>query len=449
MKFIATLILLALGCAWAQPGDPLDVRGVVTEPGTNLPVAGAQVTLYEFVEDATRLVVRSVYATTGTDSRGTFEFHAERFGDYFLEAKRDGYTPTNAGEPGDVNAEAAEAPLTLSRDQPTREFKFNLMRPAELRGRVIDEDGKPVVGLIAAAGTSLESPAFGRHSAATDRDGYFTIPKLPPDRYLVRISKSRDFGPVMVRKSGDTQTPSGRVYELSFMDGELEFVSQDLETSYWPGGPDAQTAFPIPVSPGASTNLGTITLRQTSYRARVSVLAGGCALDEGWQISSITATSPLHFTDVPCANEFLIRNLKPGSYWFLLSNGEDGAKNRQGLAFVEMTREDVGATLTMAPGATVSGRVIGTDGAALDGITVTAVPLIAGLRPLIQTARLDSESVFTFRSLAGTRYQISLQDLTGKYRIKEIRYNGIPAPNGVITPGADGRLEIAITDSTR
>jgi hypothetical protein len=79
---------LAAACAWAQAGDPLDVRGLVLEPGTNLPIGGAQVTLYEFVEDQTRLIVRTVSATTTTDARGIFQFHAHHFGDYFLEAKK-------------------------------------------------------------------------------------------------------------------------------------------------------------------------------------------------------------------------------------------------------------------------------------------------------------------------------------------------------------------------
>jgi hypothetical protein len=36
--------------------------------------------------------------------------------------------------------------------------------------------------------------------------------------------------------------------------------------------------------------------------------------------------------------------------------------------------------------------------------------------------------------------------LTRKFYVKEIRYNGVPAPGGIITPSADGRLDIVIDD---
>jgi hypothetical protein len=423
MKRIATLILIAAGCAWTQAPDPLDVRGVVLEPNTNLPVAGAQVTLYEFVEDETRLVIRKVYATTSTDARGAFQFHAARFGDYFVDAKKNGYLYQLFGGPGDINSEAAETTLSLSASQTPREIKFYLWRPGELTGRVIDEDGKPVAGLRVWATTSVNLDALQQHSAITDASGAFTIAKLTPDRYLLRTSpKAGDFEIVMP----------------SFTEADLKVVDQDYETSSWP----------TPVSPGASTSVGTITVRKTSYyRAHVTVLGEECGPKEGWQFSAVTATSLPRYSVVLCAKEFLVRNLKPGSYWFNVTNMQDGEKNRQGLAPVEVRSENVEVKLTTAPGATVSVQLVAIEGGtlpALQRIAVLAAPSIQGL--FNGPATPVSEGKFLIKNMAATPYRIGVLGLTGKYYAKEFRYNGIPAPDGMITPSPDGRLEIVIDD---
>ncbi len=377
---LGLFVVLAAGLVRAQTVDPLDVRGVVLEPGTNLPVVGAQVTLYEFGEDESRFVVRKVYATTGTDSRGTFQFHAERFGDYFLDAKKEGYIPTTAGLPGDSNPEAAESSLNLSKNQPPAEVKFFLMRPGELTGRVVDEDGKPVAGLSVAATTSVNLPMFQQPKAITDQDGSFTIAKLTPDRYLLHISP----------KSGDSE-----IVMTTFTEDDRKVVDQDLGTSYWPGGADAQSASPIPVSPGASTSLGTITVRKAAYyRAHVSVVADDCRT---WQFSVNSATSPAHWVAIPCAKEFLVRNLKPGSYWFVLTNGQDGEKNQQALVPVEITRENVDVTLTLTPAVMVSGRFVAVDDGKLPelkGVTIMATPTITGA--FSEPAQPDSEGKFGY-----------------------------------------------------
>ena len=54
------------------------------------------------------------------------------------------------------------------------------MRLGELRGRVIDEDGKPLANLRVGIRPATSTPVI------TDQDGYFTATKLRPGDYLVR-----------------------------------------------------------------------------------------------------------------------------------------------------------------------------------------------------------------------------------------------------------------------
>ena len=81
---------LAAGLASAQSHDALEIRGVVLEPGSPLGVAAAEVTLYEFVRDPESS--RVVFATALTDLRGAFEVHPVRFGDYYVEVRKPGYS---------------------------------------------------------------------------------------------------------------------------------------------------------------------------------------------------------------------------------------------------------------------------------------------------------------------------------------------------------------------
>ncbi|HTB93846.1 MAG TPA: carboxypeptidase regulatory-like domain-containing protein [Candidatus Sulfotelmatobacter sp.] len=57
--------------------------------------------------------------------------------------------------------------------------------PLTLRGRVVDEDGLPV----AEVQVKLEGLGKAKISALTDDAGYFSIPKLPPGEYSVRMEK--------------------------------------------------------------------------------------------------------------------------------------------------------------------------------------------------------------------------------------------------------------------
>ena len=68
---------LAAGVASAQGRDGLEIRGVVLEPGNELAVAGAEVTLYEFVRDADNS--RVVFASALTDVQGAFHLRLLAF----------------------------------------------------------------------------------------------------------------------------------------------------------------------------------------------------------------------------------------------------------------------------------------------------------------------------------------------------------------------------------
>jgi hypothetical protein len=113
-------------------------------------------------------------------------------------------------------------------------------------------------------------------NATADKDGYFAAPKLKPGSYLVRIMPQRAALEVVPQFSAD----------------DLKIVDQDLQTSEWPGGREEQSATPVPVNPGGSVSVGTITVRKALYyRAHVSVLPADCQPGEKWSFAAMQPAS--------------------------------------------------------------------------------------------------------------------------------------------------------------
>jgi len=415
---LALCLTLAAGLASAQ-STPLEIRGTVVEGG--LGVAGATVTLYEFGHEPAQATTRTVIATTSTDSKGEFTFHPSRAGEYYVEVKKDGYFAETFDGPSSEPIDSVGDSVSLDQDHPSQQRRFTLIRLGELRGRVIDEDGKPLsnlrVGLIPATSTQV----------ITDPDGYFTATKLRPGDYLVRIGPERGSAEIL----------------RQFSESDLKIVDEGLETLFWPG-------VPIPVSSGASLSVGTITVRKAAYyRAHLSVQPGDCEPDENWQLAVRTSDAPDLGTSrqVPCSGDFLVRNLLPGLHSFVLSADDRRRKeNHWAIASAEVTDHNLEVTMTMSAGADIIGRLVAADGAALPGKTTLVVtPVLRGWG--FTTLVSDAGGTFKIHSLPGDPSQVSARDMGEMFYVKEVRYNGLPATDGVFTPvSGPANLEIVIDD---
>jgi hypothetical protein len=433
---VALCFLISFGFGRAQSSDALEIRGVITEPGpgVDLGVAAAQVTLFEFGADPAHATERTTVATSLTDGSGAFQFHPAHFGTYYVEVKKDGYLAKSFSGPTVAPADSTGDIVNLDRNHRSQEFHFSLMRLGELRGRVVDDEGKPLVGVrLQAHAVSSDWPSFA--AAVTDKDGNFVAEKLTPGNYLVRMFPQHA-GPIAILQE--------------FSNDDLNGVDEDLEASEWPGGFDERSANPVTVSSGASMSVGLITPRTvTYYRARVSVRAEDCTAGEQWDFFEIPASETSGFAlpmKAPCGKDFLVRNLKPGSYWFFLSNGPKGEKYQWAHASVEVTRKNLEIALTMSPGVELSGKVVAAEGAELPGNRPTI-----RLEPLIRinfgtAAALDPTGKFVVKNLESVPHQVAAGGLSGKYYVEEIRQDGRAVADGIITPTPGSRLEIVIDD---
>jgi len=438
----ALLLAFAAGFACAQSTPQLEVRGTVVEAGVG--VGGATVTLYEFGHTPAEATTRKEFATVFTDGRGSFQFHPERTGQYYLEAKKYEYVNADLNLHASGMRDFAGETVELNADHPVREFRLALTRLGELRGRVIDEDGTPMAGLRLIVHPPASTPSPEWANAVADKDGYFMASKLKPGSYLVRIMPQRAALEVVPQ----------------FTANDLKTVDQDLETSEWPGGGEERSATPVPVNPGGSVSVGTITVRKAMYyRARVSVLPGDCQPEEKWSFAAIQPAGPetpfIPTLDVPCTKEFLVRNLSPGSYLFAVTSGRNTETNKWAHAPVEITRENIEIALTMSPGMDIDGRVATADGTPLSPavkLRIAVMPVIQGFSDFVlfgtRPANSDARGRFLIQGLQGVRHHVTVGGPGGNYYVKEIRHNGLAAIDGLITlaPGAPAQLEIIIDD---
>ncbi len=461
---LALGLALAAGLASGQAG--FEISGTVEEPapgacsgtlcrsGTATGVPGAEVTLSEFVTGEDRFVVHRKVATALTDGAGAFRFRLDRAGNYYLEATKTGYAAIggSADQP-----DTAEGPVSITAEQPQVTRAFQMTRPAELTGNVIDENGDPVADLplLLSAGQGTRGV-----QVTSDAEGKFTASRLLPGAYTAQVTGRTQFVPNMTQP---------------FREEEWKKVGEDWEHSYWPGGGDLASALPLTVAPGAVASMGTIRVRRVPYyRAHVTMGSDACASgtpprfwavrDLGPQASAAELRAlPFGFAPVPgrtCSPEFLVINLRPGNYWFTLF-GEDGKPGRWALAHVEITNANVEVPMTLMPTVTVPGRLVAAEGSELPSFKNISVRLGADLDGLATSARaaVGEDGTFAFQDVQWPRRTLIFEGLLSAFPgsmlqpapglthyVEAIRYNGVESTDGVITLAPGAELQIVVDD---
>jgi hypothetical protein len=438
MKALLFLSLIA-ALTLAQGTDAFELRGIVFEIGPNMPLAGAQVTVYQFNRDRER----TVFASIVTDSTGAFQFKPTDPGDYYVEATRPDYFA--AGQPAAVDGTPPSetgALVHLNSGHPSEEIRLALVRFGELKGKVVDEDGKPVSGLVAelipqksslAPALSAAAPASVRGSRIA-ADGSFGAAGLVPGGYIVRLS---------------TGIANMKHSETNFSEADQDAVDQDFATSYWPSVPDRASASIATVNPGGTLDLGTVhTHKEARYRIHLVVhgcepgdqlqlqAPGGDDLQTQLNLLDFPGALPgLRAESLPC-KDLLVAGFRPGSYRFI-------ATTQHGAAVTPFTITDRNATVTLnlVPNGDVVGRVVMASGDPPPPRQPALQSLQTGMRIVP-----DAKGNFTITGVKCLPGELLPGQLDGRYYIKELRVDGVAASPGNLTLCAGSRLEIVLDD---
>jgi hypothetical protein len=418
----------------------IQIHGTVTEIGLG-GLAAAQVTVYEFAGPERE---KRVLTTTVTGGDGRFQIDLARFGDYWVEVKKEAYFASIPIEgPGSQVSLASQKPpaaetgtlVTVSAAHPTAQVRFSLMRPGGLTGTVLDEADKPLAHMLVELWMA-GAPALSHSTAQTDNNGVFHTRTLMPGAYIVQISPRADIFLTPFKK---------------FSDDEMAVIDEGLEGVYWPNARDEASATPARISPGSEASLGVVRLRKTpSYRAHVSM--GGCRAENLPVLSVIdraNPTSPLDFTRflLPLARKLdscedvIVLALKPGSYTFVLT-----AKGEFAAAPVEIGNKNREVKLTLTPTADISGGFTASDDVKipdLSNVRVDLKPAESGAAN-ISVSRPDVHGIFGAKGLSNLAYRVVCYGLSDRFYVKEIRVDGQPAPDGIVHFYSGSKLELVL-----
>lgn len=425
------LFAIAACCAWAQT---LEIHGTIIEQGPNKGLAGVEVTLVNFVPVQDTLDARTV-ATVFTDTQGRFSFQPPALGEYRVDIQKPGYTSPDA--------RSLKTFVILTADRPAQEFRFTLMNPSGLTGRFIDEQDKPLPGLFVLLQPLQAMLAGAPRNITTDAQGNFTATQIPPGEYLVQTMASRE--------------AASRIIEYS--DAEFDKVDRELEHPFWPSGTsNRHDALPVTVPPGATANLGTMRVRQVDhYRLHVK-LEGACS-GKGWKYALIPQPQfpgrvDFSSATLDCQEEFLVRGIEPGSYQFAVWN--DAGNAPWALEPFTISNRNTSLTLRIAPGTDVPGRFVAAEGSQLPSFEGSQLPRLAGRRfaaglagevsglPTSTVLSSNPDGTFLMTHMPWRRYQVSVRQVPPTYYVREIRYGGVPSPDGWIslTPGSVLEIEL-------
>jgi hypothetical protein len=436
---VVAVVLCAFPQSAGSPAPSPEIRGMVVELGTNLAVPGAEV----------RLAVKgsgpinggwepSASRTVKTDFSGAFTIQLDKFGEYRVDAKAEGYQGRGVGSSGNIR------PVTLTADDPVGKVTLFLYRPGGLSGRVVDEEtGKPLanLGVIASQIRYLGGMrlAGGPNKGNTGADGSFLVSNLDTGDYVADIG---------------FQTEEKKRVMTEFTEKDLETVDRDFDHTYWPGGHGLEIAVPLTIASGLTEDVGVIRVRKVPYyRVHVRVIpTSKCEADDTVTVYQQTrdSQSGTHIWDLanaPCGKDLLVTGFLPGSHRLIFGRRPASSAGREmaSVPFV-ITDKNIEITAALDPGIVVDGSFVVAEGAKLPDLTNTRIQLdspdtfASADRPPVGPS---ADGRFLMAGVPAFPARVEVWRIKAGYYVKEIRYNGTAA--GHLIPLEQSSLTHSLT----
>lgn len=415
-------LALAATLAWAQP--KFEVRGTVTDPNTNQPLQGVDVTMQE---GNGAIYPDTKFDRATTDSQGAFRFQPPKAAQYVVRVSKKGYKRTvGISDQGSV---------VLTEEKPSAVFTFFLQQEGELSGVVIDDEtGKPLsafkLGIRSFGSTNGRISARGAATAPTDADGKFRQ-GIPAGAYLVEIQSQK--------------TAQNRVM-TQFTAEDIAATDLGYRSKFFPGGAEADLTLSIPVTSGGSSNVGTIRARQQPlYRVYVNLDKTSCPPGSPFTVTEnllrFQSNEP-RLPKLPCG-PFLLTHVTPGDYDIELRAGNLAASARY-----TVTEQNMEVPLRLSDGTTMHGtlkRAEGAEDLPFGSLKISFAPIAGGI-PMAETQGhdVDEKGRFEFPNLQSKRRKVQVAGLGSEYFIKEVRYRGTVQRGNIFYYTGEGELEIEI-----
>ena len=339
-----------------QTNQLCTVAGTVVSLATGEPLRKARVVISSEDQQG-----KSSPQYTMTDGAGQFSITHIRPGRHSLLVYRDGYLPAQYGQ---TDPDQAGAILSLAPGQKMTDLIFRLQRMAVITGRVVNEDGDPMIRVSVEALQRIHTrgPAKWQPSgfAQTDDLGVYRIFDLSPGHYIVLATPNSPNEGMFVSYGDDSQqnslqeAPSG--YLPTYFPGTTDMARASVL--------DAKAGDEIPrvdfsFAPDAPAKTYRISGRATSTLANPMLMVMVVPRNP----DTATPVDPMHLMARPDSKTgaFTIEGVPAGSYKVVASSivyGGSGEKVHTATQDVDVANADVSSvSLVVSRGVDVSGRV--------------------------------------------------------------------------------------------
>ncbi len=436
MTLLAVLAVLTSQAPAAVPETetPAVIRGIIASAATKTPLRRADVTLQP-------MGVGSISGSAGggggfagggrlagmkavSDSEGNFVFTGVKPGTYMLTAQRSGFLMARYG------ARTFTSPgtrLTVVPGQELNGLRMEMIPQGVVAGRVVDEEGEPMQGVVVMAlGSSSQGMGGNRRSrggpgggrgmfpvsqAQTDDRGEFRIPNLSPGKVILQIQPGRWGGAPVMGSGGD---PARQ---------EMGYV-----TTYYPGTTDLPQAAKIDVTAGAELAGFEVKLKRTPVaRVRGKVLDASGAPAKNYFVNAMPQGSGfMGFVGQQFSRQadgwFELANVAPGSYMLSVRSdgGMRGSSHTEALQVGSQNIDNL--VIRLNPPVAVKGHVVQEGEEKLD-LARVRIMLTSEMPVFIQPGVVKDDGTFEVQNVSAGRYRVNVANLQGGY-IDFIKYGG-------------------------
>jgi hypothetical protein len=447
------VLVFALGLA--QQATSGSVEGTVIRTGTADPIAGAQVSLFQF-QTPTGPTVASPKSTL-TDKDGHFSFTNVAAGRYTVRVERDGYLPPRGAnaqgfavvDQADYTAfmtrYASGAPNTFLSDtinvgpgQHVTGLRYSLALAGKISGRILDPLGRLSAGATVTAlrlsyqdGRPILSPVL---TAPSNDRGEYRLFWLEPGDYIVRADKVLPAGPS--RGFYPKADNPARAVEVPVSAG-MEFTKVDV----W-----LQPSEFLKIS-GTVTNIVATLQTQDPPQFYLFPKESDAVLESMQPVVNAATTAAER-----AAGKFELRGVRPGSYDLVATLTDRSTPPRifVGQTTVELgvyDLTDIGVTIT--PGTELNGRVVRNSSSVVGNpLTVrlrpTGLPIIPSTVPLL-TATVAADGTFRIPNVPDLEYSVSIAPLLQSTYVADLKQGSFSIFDvGTIRMGGRGNRDIEI-----
>lgn len=420
---LAVTVLAAFEQARFPEPPPLNpgtssIHGRVVDAQSGKPIEGAEVLLLDSkMQQDTRTFAGRTFTThvarvgkTVTGADGGYGFDNISDGAYRLFVSHRAYLPSC---PGSSRPRSQCELINLIANQRVTDADVALPPGAIIRGRLLDQQGRPIAG--ANLSTEFKEQSLGGGGARSRSDGRFEIRSVPAGTMLIRV-----------------QPPEAAWHGIM----------------YYPGVHARADALPITVEPGTTLEI-EIRARETPVGTIRTTLSG----PRGFRVEKMTLFTPgtktLVDMKVSGAGTAVATDLSEGRY-VIAARARAGSRTLAAYQLIIIGVDEYEVPMRLEPTARVRGRVVVDDGGGppVAGVSVEA-HWVSGKLKLDPAgpgrSAVGRNGSFTMQGLFGRR-QFQLFGLSDTWRVAAVRAGGADVTSGIdLAPGSSTEITIVVS----